>query len=152
MQRLKTRLQFQAVLAGAIVAKTEHFAMHRNRLDVHPPEFLKKRAASATRASQAGVLPTDSFAKSTLLFPFPDAWIGAMVPRRWAKRAVTRNAIKRQIYAISDDLAETFPQAAFVVRLRKEFSRQQFISAESALLGQAVRAEVSTLLLTALHR
>ena len=33
MQRLKTRAQFQAVLAGATVARTAHFALHRCALD-----------------------------------------------------------------------------------------------------------------------
>jgi division/cell wall cluster transcriptional repressor MraZ len=31
------------------------------------------------------------------LFAVRDVWLGAMVPKRWAKRAVTRNSIKRQI-------------------------------------------------------
>src|SRR5256885_7500066 len=29
-----------------------------------------------------------------------DAWLGAMVPKRWARRSVTRHTIKRQIYAV----------------------------------------------------
>jgi ribonuclease P protein component len=31
------------------------------------------------------------------------AWLGAMVPKRWARRSVTRHTIKRQIYAVSSD-------------------------------------------------
>ena len=124
MQRLQTRSQFQAVLAGNVIAKTEHFALHRNRLDaVAPP-------ASA-------------------LFPVPDVWIGAMVPKRLAKRAVTRNAIKRQIYTVSADFLPHYlnqPRAAFLVRLRREFSRQEFTSATSVYLKEAVRAEVVALM------
>ena len=37
MQRLKTRVQFQAVMAGrTIVSKTAHFALHRMELDAPP--------------------------------------------------------------------------------------------------------------------
>ena len=124
MQRLQTRPQFQAVLAGKVIAKTEHFALHRNRLD-----------AIALSAPA--------------LFSVLDVWIGVMVPKRWAKRAVTRNAIKRQIYIVSADFLPHLlnqPQAAFLVRLRREFSRKEFISATSGRLKEAVRAEVVALM------
>ncbi|MEP6965168.1 MAG: ribonuclease P protein component [Polaromonas sp.] len=132
VQRLKTRPQFQAVLAGSIVAKTTHFALHRNALD-----------------TQAVQTPPDQAADSTIspaLFKISDMWIGAMVPKRWAKRAVTRNAIKRQVYAVCADFAQHYPRAAFVVRLRREFSRIEFVSACSGQLKQAVRIEVQALM------
>lgn len=79
------------------------------------------------------------------LFGVPDVWIGAMVPKRWAKQAVTRNAIKRQIYSVSSDFASTLPVAAHVVRLRAAFDRQQFISATSDALKVSVRQELQQL-------
>ena len=69
-----------------------------------------------------------------------------MVPKRWARRAVTRNTIKRQIYIVSAGFLDNYPQAAFVVRLRKEFSRKEFFSATSDFLREAVRAEIVTLM------
>lgn len=69
-----------------------------------------------------------------------------MVPKRWAKRAVTRNAIKRQIYTVSADFSHQYPVAAYVVRLRRDFSRKEFISATSEQLKQAVRTEVIALM------
>lgn len=129
VQRLKTRPQFQAVLAGAIVAKTTHFALHRNALDVRP--------ASG---------PPGPPEKSSALFAVQAMWIGAMVPKRWAKRAVTRNAIKRQIYAVSADFSDQYPHAAFVVRLRRAFARTEFVSAVSDQLRLAVRAEIQALM------
>jgi ribonuclease P protein component len=65
--------------------------------------------------------------------------IGAVVPKRLAKRAVTRNTIKRQIYAVA---AQGLPQADHVVRLRREFDRQHFVSATSSALRAAVREEL----------
>ncbi|MDO9568836.1 MAG: ribonuclease P protein component [Hydrogenophaga sp.] len=120
MQRLKSRQQFQAVMAGALVAKTPHFALHRVALD----------AAHEGRA----------------LFPVTDVWLGVLLPKRWARRAVTRNAIRRQIYEAAREKAPQLPQAALVVRLRTEFSRKQFVSATSDALKRAVRAELNHLL------
>ena len=83
-----------------------------------------------------------------MLFPIQDIWIGAMVPKRWARRAVTRNAIKRQIYTVSAGFLNQYPEAAFLVRLRREFARSEFVSASSKKLIQAVRAEVQALMQT----
>ncbi len=120
MQRLRSRQQFQAVLAGVPVARTPHFALHRAGL-----------------GGVCGQRP---------LFPVADAWLGVLLPKRWARRAVTRNAIRRQIYEAARARAAELPQAAFVVRLRGEFSRKQFPSATSEVLKRAVRAELELLL------
>jgi ribonuclease P protein component len=72
------------------------------------------------------------------------ARIGAVVPKRLAKRAVTRNTIKRQIYAAAL-MRSPNATAAQVVRLRREFDRQLFISATSTRLKQAVREELQQL-------
>ena len=133
MLRLKTRPQFQAVLGGELVAKTSHFAMHRVELDA--------AAAAAASATSPALFPS--------LFPVKATWLGAMAPKRWAKRAVTRNAIKRQIYTVSASLTPPLPQAAFLVRLRREFSRKEYVSASSTALKEAVRAELLVLMQTA---
>ncbi|MEO8015077.1 MAG: ribonuclease P protein component [Polaromonas sp.] len=129
MQRLKTRAQFQAVMAGTIIAKTQHFALHRSWLD-----------------SRRLVLKNAELVEPDKLFSQQDIWIGAMVPKRWAKRAVTRNAIKRQIYTVSADFSQSYPQAAFVVRLRSGFARTEFTSAVSNQLKLAVRHEIQSLM------
>jgi ribonuclease P protein component len=124
VQRLKTRPQFQAVLSGKTLARTAHFALHRTDLVLDAP---------------AGAGP------QAPLFPHACVWLGAMVPKRWAKRAVTRNAIKRQIYNISLQFEPHMGVAAHVVRLRAGFDRKQFVSATSDALKAAVRAELLTL-------
>ncbi len=132
MQRLKTRAQFQAVLAGRPVSRTPHFALHQ----------LSLPTAGSVAASAASPVP--------LLFVQPAAqplqpWLGAMVPKRWARRAVTRNAIKRQIHAVSAGYQDRLPPAAHVVRLRAGFERSQFVSASSERLKRAVRLELQQL-------
>jgi len=141
LQRLKTRAQFQAVLAGGTVARSEHFALHRCGL---PPRDHRVAGLVASELATKSV-PAES--KLQPLFPLLDLWMGAMVPKRWAKRAVTRNAIKRQIYTVSADFLPKQQQAAFVVRLRRDFSRKIYLSASSEQLKQAVRTELEALLL-----
>jgi ribonuclease P protein component len=133
MQRLKTRAQFQAVLNSSVIAKTEHFVLHR-------------RVWSApTDAPATGDLPKTDADTPVELFT-DGVWIGAMAPKRCAKRAVTRNAVKRQIYALAWLHMTGWCSAAFLVRLRKEFSKKLFPSASSACLVQAIRAELTTLM------
>ncbi|MBI2727648.1 MAG: ribonuclease P protein component [Polaromonas sp.] len=154
MQRLKTRPQFQAVLAGSVIAKTEHFVLHCNGLDTTAPKAEpgpERRPDGAKELSSRKNIPDNGTAAPADisvqgLFPVQDIWIGAMVPKRWAKRAVTRNAIKRQIYNVSADSMQNYPQAAFLVRLRREFSRKEFLSATSTQLKEAVRHEVQALM------
>jgi ribonuclease P protein component len=131
VQRLKTRPQFQAALAGGTVSRTPHFALHRLNL-AQPNDIL------LATAPVSGPAPSPEQA----LFGLFDVWLGAMVPKRWARRAVTRNAIKRQIYNVSERFGDRLPVAAHVVRLRTTFDRQQFISATSEPLKQAVREEL----------
>jgi len=133
LRRLQTRAQFQAVLAGTTVAKSEHFALHRSSLPVQMVFGSENKSAEPNTSRP-------------LFSPSFDLWIGAMVPKRWAKRAVTRNAIKRQIYNVSADFSPRQRPAAFVVRLRRDFSRKTFISATSDSLKQAIRAELLALM------
>ena len=132
VHRLKTRPQFQAALAGGTVSRTAHFALHR-LLFTAGDETLQ------TMADSAGPAPDVAQA----LFAMDGVWIGAMVPKRWARRAVTRSAIKRQIYAVSSRFADRLPSAAHVVRLRTAFDRTQFISATSVELKLAVLKSAS---------
>ena len=149
MQRLKNRAQFEAVMSGgATVSRTEHFALHRAPF---PPLDGPASAAPAPQPPATGgsleALATGPRSKrSPALFAVcGEPWLGAIVPKRWARRAVTRNAIKRQIYTVSLDFEAALPAAAHVVRLRTGFDKAQFHSATSPALKQAVRAELQRL-------
>ena len=137
MQRLKTRPQFQAAMAGGTVSRTAHFALHRLVLSAG------SSLAASTPSSGPGPLLSEQGPQA--LFGVPGVWLGAMVPKRWARRAVTRNAIKRQIYGVAAVFESRLPAAAHVVRLRSTFDRQQFVSACSAPLKLAVREELHAL-------
>jgi len=111
------------VLAGSTLARTPHFALHTVALEADQVDLSIKP-----------------------LFNVPAVWLGAMVPKRWAKRAVTRNALKRQIFAVSELYHAQLPEAAYVVRLRSGFDRVQFTSASSDALKLAARNELHQLL------
>ena len=143
MQRLKTRPQFQAAMAGGIVSRTAHFALHRLVLDV---DVLPPSGPGDLHSVQA---PQALFGMAK---DQPVSWLGAMAPKRWAKRSVTRHAIQRQVYALGEEYAAQLVCAAYVVRLRATFDRKQFISATSEPLKQAIRAELQQLFAYAVRR
>ena len=130
MRRLQTRPQFQAVLAGPVLAKSPHFALHCR--DTHASD------------------PHHVFPKDLAVSLEPS--IGALLPKRWAKRAVTRNAIKRQIFVVAQQFESRLSHFAYVVRLRCAVDRARFVSASSDSLKAAVREELSGLFAQAVTR
>ncbi len=116
--------------AGTL-AKTPHFVLH---------------AAVSARAcaGEAAAAPRVPALHGT------GPWLGALVPKRWARHAVTRNLIRRQVYAVGASQAGAWEAgaweaAACVVRLRSGFDRRAFVSARSDALRDAVRSELETL-------
>ena len=81
-------------------------------------------------------------------------WLGTVVPKRHARRAVTRNLLKRQMRAVVQREAESdrLPPGLWVVRLKAPFDKQQFPSAASAPLRALARDELSALLQRAMPR
>jgi ribonuclease P protein component len=77
--------------------------------------------------------------------PEPGFRLGAMVPKRWAKRAVTRNLIKRQIFTIGQSQSRPPAHHTFLVRLRQRFDTEQFPSASSHDLKRLVNLELQQL-------
>lgn len=144
MQRLKTRPQFQATMSAGTIARTSHFALHRME--------LVAEVADMAANPKTGPGSNDLQALFGIGSVRTQAWLGAMVPKRWARRSVTRHTIKRQIYAVSTDYEEALRCASYVVRLRSGFDRKQFVSATSDQLKEAVRKELQQLFATAERR
>lgn len=72
-------------------------------------------------------------------------WLGVVVPKRHARRAVTRTLIKRQIYAAAERHRTELPSGLWVVRLRAPIDRTLFPSAASAALKAGTRSELEAL-------
>lgn len=79
-------------------------------------------------------------------------WLGSVVPKRFAKRSVTRSLLKRQIRAALARHADRLPPGLWVVRVRAPFAPKQFPSAASPALREAARHELEQLLQQAAAR
>ncbi len=106
-------------MAAGSVARTSHFVLHQWQMPAN--------------------LPAGAGLDKTLK-------MGALTPKRWAKRAATRNMIRRQIHAVSREFENGLQPTAYVVRLRASFNAHQFVSASSDALKFAVRKELQQLL------
>lgn len=73
-------------------------------------------------------------------------WWGCLVPKRHARRAVTRNLLKRQARSAMDRHALRLPAGLWLLRLRAGFATTEFVSARSPALARAVRLELDGLL------
>ena len=167
-------------------ARSDHFAVHFLAAQPAPARFRLSRLSRERQPTElstglpaVGDLPVDNLCSTAL----PDvasegaptvfaAWLGVVVPKRNAKRAVTRSLLKRQMRhaalrridapaatgtaAVPPDLS--FPAMAdaaataslraglWVVRLRAPFDRADYPSAASDALRVVVCAELDTVL------
>jgi ribonuclease P protein component len=147
LARLVKAADFERVLSGRRRAATTHFAVHH--LAAVPTPSKRVGAGSApgelsTIAVGAGALPVDDLPGGEPSAAVP--WIGAVVPKRHARRAVTRSLLKRQIYAAAERHRDRLGPGLWIVRLRSPFDRTRFVSAASRALRDDARAELESLL------
>ena len=69
-------------------------------------------------------------------------WLGLVVPKRYARHAVTRNLLKRQMRAQAVGNQHRLRPGQWLIRLRAPFDARLFTSAASARLQSAMRAEL----------
>lgn len=121
-----------AALSAPVVARTAHFSLHHQ--------------TSATRAVVPGLstenAPTTVTSVDNTDQKLPSG-VGFVIPKRNARRSVTRNLIRRLMRVALQTHA--LPEGTWVVRLRSSFDRQQFRSASSEALAKAVRVELDQL-------
>jgi ribonuclease P protein component len=78
--------------------------------------------------------------------------VGYVVPKRFARRSVTRVAVRRQMREAMRRHGARLAAGQWALRLRAPLDVRLFRSATSAALVQAVRAELETLLQAAGQR
>jgi ribonuclease P protein component len=71
--------------------------------------------------------------------------LGCILPKRWAKRAVTRNLLRRLVLVEATRVLSTAKVGAYVVRLRSPIDPAAFPSAKSQALRLHIRQEIQTL-------
>jgi ribonuclease P protein component len=149
IRRLVRSADFERVLRTRTQASTTHFAAHHVADGPSAPAALRAKALDSELST--GLVPVD-------VSPVEDSsqagaiWLGAVVPKRHARRSVTRTLIKRQIRAVVSGHTETLARGVWVVRLRAPFDRNAFPSAASEALKCAARDELEQLLVTAERR
>ena len=152
--RLVRSADFERVLRTRPCAISTHFALHH----VAAPPSAPRRAFSrplqtelSTEVRTELVRSVDDLLRNdpqTSLPPASErlfgAWLGCVVPKRHARRAVTRTLLKRQIRSAATRIA--LPPGLWIVRLRVGFDRVAFPSAISEALSRTARDELDALL------
>lgn len=142
--RLLRSADFDRVLRTRSRVSTAHFAVHHVKgapSSVAKPPKAGVEAKLSTGVSVVTKSPVDDL-------PRPGAarlWLGAVVPKRHARRSVTRSLLKRQIRAVAAHHAAQLAPGLWVVRLRAPFDKTQFPSAASDELRVLARVELQGL-------
>ena len=116
------------------------------------------RPGSGSAKARNGELSTGTDLRETLpvdesLAPTPDGlWLGTVVPKRHARRSVTRSLLKRQMRSALQQQADTLPAGLYVIRLRAPFDKTNFVSAVSTALRAVAAGELTQLVRDAAER
>ncbi len=139
---------YTRVLNVAPCARTAHFAAH------HLPQrpLVGKKAVSTPSAADLSTAAMLELTRAVDESPLSGLWLGLVVPKRYAKRAVTRTLLKRHIRAAVAMAATALGPGLWVVRLRTPFARSEFTSAASTRLASAATAELAMLMAAAATR
>jgi ribonuclease P protein component len=170
--RITRPADYARVLATPLRLRSVHFAVHHldgRPLPPHRP--LPRDAAPAaaapssenassvidapvnaslstelsTTAPSGEVRGVDDLRGAAISSSSPLRWLGLVVPKKHARRAVTRTLVKRQIRNVAAACAEQLPHGLWVVRQRAPFDVKQFPSAASDALKEAARSELRAL-------
>ncbi len=130
---------FTALLSGRPVSRTEHFAAYFAASQRSTDKLSTSTANMQMQAVDGGP-------------PGAGLVLGFVIPKRHAKRAVTRVAIRRQMRAAVARHGAGLAAGEWALRLRVPWDPKRFRSATSAGLVAAIRAELDALLLGAAAR
>ncbi len=124
----------KALLSAPTLAKTAHFVL----------QAAPQKPVAQELPTEAAPDRTESVDNSVFVVT-PPLGLALVVPKRHAKRAATRNLIKRQIREALRRRLDRWSGRQILIRQRGPFDRQQFPSAASDALRAAVRAELDLL-------
>lgn len=152
--RLVHKVDFERLLATRAKGRSAHFAVHH--LPQVPAAWVSRLAKEpatkiSTDSDPALARRVDNSASSGLgtLVSAPSVqqhWLGCVVPKRQARRAVTRSLLKRQMRECFRQQAPHLASGLWLLRLHAGFDRQQHASAASGALALGARCELQQLL------
>jgi ribonuclease P protein component len=138
--RLTRAADYERLLASPVRQRSAHFAVHH--VAGRPSRPIRARPEACVVELSTGCEPgcPEPVDESSL-----KRWLGCIVPKRHARRAVTRNCLERQIRAAAERYEDQLPRGLWLVRLRQPFAAKDFPSADSGALRGAARAELDRL-------
>ena len=147
LERLVHKADFERLLAARSRLRSAHFALHHV---AGGPAAPKKpaRCMLNTELSTGTVGNPPKPVENSLA----RHWLGCVVPKRHARRAVTRTLIKRQMRSVFERHTQGLASGLWLLRLSQGFAVSEFVSARSAPLALAVRSELESLLLNVMKR
>ena len=143
--RLRRPADFEAVLATPVKARSAHFAAHHLAGRPAPPQGgakLFRKAKLSTDDPTNCPQPVDD----RVAPPLESWWFGIVVPKRHARKATTRNLLRRQIRGAIERHQFSLAHGMWLVRLRAQFDPHGLRSAAPEQLRQAARAELDSLM------
>lgn len=154
--RLVRPADFERVLAAPVRLRSAHFALHhvadrplpaRPARQSAPPDACPPDTASLSTELSTGLRPQGAEDVDDCSVASPlGCWLGLVVPKRHARRAVTRTLLKRQIRQAVAAWSARLEAGVWVVRQRAPFDPARFPSAASQALKAAARDELAALL------
>ncbi|HMO48085.1 MAG TPA: ribonuclease P protein component [Rubrivivax sp.] len=131
--RLLRKSDFERLLAVPPCSRSAHFAVH----------YLHACPGAATGPGANELCTSDAPDSAPSV---DNLWLGTVVPKRHAPRAVTRNVLRRQVRAAMQRQQPRLRPGMWLVRLRQPFARSSFVSADSIALRRAAASELDRLL------
>lgn len=151
LRHILRSVDFQSVLSTPPRSRSAHFSVHH--LAARPSVARKPVKTTvptelSTGDAQSCPPPVDDLPK----LPLTGQWLGLVVPKRHAKRSVTRNLIKRQMRTVMQCHAPSLAAGLWVLRLKAPFDRKLFVSPASEPLRRTAHDELALLLQRAAAR
>lgn len=148
--RMRASADFERVLAQPAVVANRHFALHalasepRARVNPHAEPAKVDLLTEPYRGNPIAVDNAQTPGHQAV--PPRCIWLGIVVPKRYARRAVTRSMLKRQMRSGIERFAASLPLGMWVFRLRSSYDPQRYVAAAPSELRLTVRSEVIQLL------
>jgi ribonuclease P protein component len=139
--RLLRKCDFERTLAVPPHSRSAHFAVHYVPARPSPTPKSMQKLDRARLCTERPPVCTGSVDNHVLGW-----WLGSVIPKRHARRAVTRNMLRRQVRAAMERHESDLRPGLWLVRLRQPFSPQQYRSADSGVLRAAAACELDRLL------
>jgi ribonuclease P protein component len=139
--RLMLKHDFGRMLAVPPCSHSAHFALHYLQARPSTPlKFVRKPEAGklCTGDAPIGAVSVDNHPLGH--------WLGTVVPKRHARRSVTRNMLRRQVRAAMLRHENHLRHGLWLVRLRQPFATGTYASADSPALRHETASELDRLL------